>query len=291
MPIFDKSGKSQTSDPNEFWNRISEKVNLDRQPLLDMPREELGELISKAQGWYIQALSAEAAGEIEAARKCYQRAFTLLPTHIEALDNHAIGLVEEFRFSEAIPFFEQSAAAEPSSPLAFVYLVKCYEETGAMEESASCARYLLHHWPDKSPYIDWSHLGKPEPKQLIAPPLEEGQVWNYKTRNCDENSRVWIRLIEPGPAGKTIVHISVTDVRAPNGSLKFFSHLPYDADALLDCVTSRLNEKQTWDCDDDHFGEGYGLWREAYNSGEAGIFTAPLNEVLEGLVQAIPGNE
>jgi tetratricopeptide (TPR) repeat protein len=291
MKFFDQFGKSKTSDPNEFWNRISEKVNLDRRPFQEMTEEHLCELISKAQASYIQGISAEKAGEITASRKCYQRAFTLLPTHIEALDNYAIGLVEEFNFSEAIPFFEQSAAAAPNSPLAFVYLVKCYEETGAKEESANCARYLLHHWPDKSPYMDWSHLEKPKAKQLLAPPFEEGQVWKYKTRDCDESSILWIKLIEPSPAGKTIVHISVLDVRAPDNTLMLVSHLPYDADALLDYVTSQFNAKQTWDREDDHFGEGYGIWFEAYHSGQAGIFTGPLNEVLEGIVQSIPRNE
>ena len=177
MKLLDRFRKSKKSDPNDFWYRLSKKVGLDRGPLQDMTEEQLGELVSKAQAAYRQGIAADRAGEMSVARSFYRQAFTLLPTHIEALDNCAIGLVEELNFSDAIPLFEQSAVAEPNSPLAFVYLVKCYEETGAKEESADCANYLLHHWPDKSPYVDWSHLGKPQIKRLLAPPLEEGQVW------------------------------------------------------------------------------------------------------------------
>ncbi|WLQ11906.1 hypothetical protein O5O45_19445 [Hahella aquimaris] len=289
MKFFDKFRKSKPGDPNEFWNQLSNKVNLDRSPFQAMTEDELGELISKAQASYRRAISADRAGEISISRKHYQQAFEYLPTHIEALDNYAIGLVEELKFSEAIPFFEQSAVAEPNSPLAFVYLVKCYEETGAKNLSSACAQYLLHHWPDKSPYIDWSHLGKPKGKQHLASPLEEGQVWKYKARDCDDSSTIWIKLIEPSDDGRVIVHISVSGVQAPDGSLMFISHLPYDANALLGCVTSKLDVKQDWEREDDHFGEGYGMWFDAYSSGEAGVFTAPLSKVIEGMLQAIPG--
>jgi tetratricopeptide (TPR) repeat protein len=288
MKIFDKFKKPKKNDPNEFWNRLSDEVNLDRRPFQEMSEKQLGELISEAQAAYRQGISADRAGEISVAREFYRRAFTLLPTHIEALDNYAISLVDELNFSDAIPIFEKSAVAECTSPLAFVYLVKCYEETGESKKADACAQYLLHHWPDKSPYLDWSHLGNPQEKQLLAPPLEEGQVWKYKARDCDDSSKVWIKLIEPGVDGKSIVHISVSDVLAPDGNLMFISHLPYDANALLDCVTSKSERKQSWNREDDYFGEGYGMWFEAYNVGEAGVFTAPLSEIIEGMLQNIP---
>lgn len=291
MGFFDRFKSSPQDDPNEIWNQLCEKVDLDRSSLQELPEEELGELITKAQASYRRGLSADRAGELSYARHYYRQAFTLLPTHIEALDNYAIGYVEELKFAEAIPYFEQSAVAEPNSPLAFLYLLKCYDETGSKAQSEACARYLIHHWPDKSPYIDWSHLGKPREKQLLAPPLEEGQVWKYKARDCDSSSTVWINLIEEGVNGTVIVHISITDVLAPDGNRLFISHFPYDADALKECLTTQLDEKQAWDREDDHFGEGYGVWFEAYNEGEAGVFTAQLDYILDGMMQAIPPSQ
>ena len=290
MGFFDRFKRKTAHDPNKFWNQLCQKVNLDRSPLHELTEEELGALVSQAQAAYRRGISADRAGELSYARHYYRKAFELLPTHIEALDNYAIGLVEELNFAEAIPYLEQSAVAEPNSPLAFVYLVKCYDETGASTESEACARYLSHYWPDQSPYLDWSHLGKPKQKQLLAPPLEEGQVWKYKARACDGSSTVWINLIDEGLNENAIVHISITEVLAPDGNLLFLSHLPYEADALLHCLTTQLDEKQAWDREDDHFGEGYGIWLEAYNTGEAGVFTAPLADVIDGMLQTIPRN-
>ena len=85
-----------------------------------------------------------------------------------------------------------------------------------------------------------------------------------------------------------MVHISVADVLAPDDRLIFLSHLPYDAAALMDSLTLMLNEKQALGREDDHFGEGYGMWFEAYNSGKAGVFSAPLSDVLEGVLKHIP---
>ena len=290
MKFFKKFKKDTSKDPNKFWNNLSEIVALDRTPLQKMPKNDLANLIAGAQANYRNGLSADRAGEKSIARQFYEKAFEALPTHIEALDNFAIGLVEEKKFSEAIPFLEQSAVAEPSSPLSFVYLVKCYEENGEADKSEACACFLSHHWPDKSPYIDWSHLDNPEPKQLIFSPLEEGQVWKYQNSSDNEDSRVWIKMVELDVQGNPIVHISVTNVVVPERDPMFVSHLPYDAKALMECLTERQVEKQEWSRDDDYFGEGYGMWFEAYNVGEAGVFTAPLSEVLVGMLQNVPEN-
>ena len=140
---------------------LESRVTLDRRSFLALSEAELAEVISKAQGFYFHGLAASRAGEEPVARSLYRKAFELLPTHIEALDNCAIGLVEELRFAEAIPLLEQSAVAEPTSPLAFLYLTKCYQETGQNRLAFHCIQYLAQNWPDKSPTIDWSHLGQP----------------------------------------------------------------------------------------------------------------------------------
>lgn len=288
MKFLDKFKKRTKSDPNELWNTLSTERPIDRGPLQALTKAQLGELISQAQAAYRQGISADRAGEISISREFYRKAFTLLPTHTEALDNYAIGLAEELKFSEAIPFFEQSAVAEPNSPLAFVYLLKCYEETRDARKAEACERYLVHHWPDKSPHLDWSHLGTPQQRQIVAPPFAEGQVWRYKSRECDTNSAVWIKLVEPSADGNSIVHISVADVRAPDGGLMFISHLPYSASALLNCITSKCESSQTWNREDDKFGEGYGIWFEEFNIGKAGVFTAPLKEIIDVMLQNFP---
>lgn len=36
---------------------------------------------------------------------------------------------------------------------------------------------------------------------------------------------------------------------------------------------------------DDHSGEGYGSWNAAHQQGKAGVFTAEVSEILEGVVK------
>ena len=248
MALFDRRKRKTTEntdasfaetaeEANVILTELKDTVTLDRRLLQSLPSEELSELVSKAQGAYFHGLSAARAGNKDVAGTFYRKAFELLPTHIEALDNYAIGLAEELKFQKARPYFEQSAIADPSSPLAFVYLVKCYQETGKNRLAFLAANYLAFYWPDKSPFPDWTHLGQPRrPLPLIAPPFAEGQVWTYKARPVDQSSRIWIRLVELYQENEPIVHISVTDVYQSDDHKVFLSHLPYELAALSDSV-------------------------------------------------------
>lgn len=281
MTLFDNRKHKKDKEADEILTELKSRVQLDRGLLQSLPAEELSDLVDEAQGAYFHGLSAARAGRKDVARTFYRKAFELLPTHIEALDNYGIGLVEELKFQEARPYFEQSALADPSSPLAFVYLVKCYQETGSNRLAFLTADYLAFYWPDKSPFPDWTHLGQPRrPLPLIAPPFAEGQVWRYKARPVDQSSRIWIRLVDLYQENMPLVHISVTKVHQPGDHEVFISHLPYKPAALSDSVLKLTDEQQQWDVAGDVFGQGYALWSEAYNAGEAGVFTVPLEQVL-----------
>jgi len=244
------------------------------------------ERIDNASGFYFQGLAASRAGQQEIARGFYRSAFELLPTHIEALDNYAIGLVEELRFEEAIPLFEQSGWAEPQSPLAFFYLGKCYKEVWQNRMTMLCYQYLQSNWPDKSPVGDWSHLGQAQtPRRLVAPPFAEGQVWKFRSQGESAPTRVWIRLADLEHGSVPVVHISVFGVTLGNG-VTYVSHLPVSAEALCQSDLKLCEEQQQWDLPDDHFGGGYSIWRNAFSKGEGGYFTVPVKEILEGFLQS-----
>lgn len=285
MGFFDGFSRAG-ADPDAFWLELVERVNLDRSALQAMSGDELDEVVSSAQAAYRQAICADRAGRPDVALKFYRQAFTLLPTHAEALDNYAICLFEQQKFAEAIALFEQSAVAEPSSALPLVYLVKCYEETGASRLAAGCVCYLQREWPDKSPFVDWAAAAAARPAAL-APPLQEGQLWSYRCKPGHEGSKIWIRLIEPDKDGRVIVHISVVDLRVSEDRTLFMSHLPYDAEALLGGLLQPLDEEPDWGLEDDCFGEGYGHWFNAYSAGQAGVFTAPLAEVVVWVAEQV----
>ncbi|WP_446008407.1 tetratricopeptide repeat protein [Candidatus Electrothrix sp.] len=288
MSLFDNCEKKEIDEANAILTELEGRVKLDRQRLQTLSQEELSELIDKAQANYIYGLSTSRAGNEEVAQNFYRKAFELLPTHIEALDNYGIGLVERLEFEEAIPYFEQSVVADPSSPLAFVYLVKCYQETENNRMAYMAITHLKCHWPGKSPFVDWSHLGQPKHLPMLVPPFAEGQVWRNKTRSADESSRIWIRLVDLYQESQPVVHISLAHVSpSADGSIIFVSHLPYEPTALSSCVAELTDEKQQWGLEEDRFGEGYGIWLESYNAGEAGVFTAPVDEVVDGLMKGV----
>jgi tetratricopeptide (TPR) repeat protein len=271
------------SDAVRAWRRLSERRPVDRSSLQAMSQEAISELIQDAQGHYLQALYADESGSRDAARKHYIAATTLLPTHIEALDNLGITLVEDLRFSDAIPYLEQSAVAEPRSPLAYVYLVKCYQEAGRHRDAFEMAQYLAFHWPDKSPVVDWSHLGKPTSAvPLKADPFTPGQVWHYADTSSSVGT-LWIRAVDLHFADTLILHISI-----PNSSRGFVSHLPFTWKSVQASVKQLTTDTQDWDRPDDRFGWGYHTWREAYKAGEAGVFDIPVADVLEELLGAPP---
>jgi hypothetical protein len=71
-----------------------------------------------------------------------------------------------------------------------------------------------------------------------AADYKEGQVWRYKTRPGEENSRLYIVKIEQGKGLGRVYHISldglhVANPRAASVSIETISHLPV-AETTLD---------------------------------------------------------
>lgn len=109
-----------------------------------------------------------------------------------------------------------------------------------------------------------------------------GQVWNYRTRPNEEQSRVTILKMESSENDSTIFHISIEGVQLQNPIKKDslvtkLPHLPVSRDTLEASVTTLHG---TTDSLPD-FSDGYRAWREAYDKGNAGIFSVPLSEVVD----------
>jgi hypothetical protein len=117
-----------------------------------------------------------------------------------------------------------------------------------------------------------------------------GQVWQYKTRPQEPSSLLTIVAIDADLEDGigNIIHVYVSDVeipnpQAPNGKTSFIGHLPYTEDALAKSVT----ELVTTDPALPDFKEGYRLWKEAFDSGEAGAFEVPVSEAIAGVEKSI----
>ncbi len=112
-----------------------------------------------------------------------------------------------------------------------------------------------------------------------------GQVWNYQTRQGEESSRIIIVKAEPHKKLGVIYHIYVEGLRMRNprtetGFQDRLSHCPVSEKTLDDSVTMLASGIADPLPD---ISEGYAIWKRAFDSGEGGIFTIPVNEIIQSL--------
>ncbi len=114
-----------------------------------------------------------------------------------------------------------------------------------------------------------------------------GQVWRYKARAQEPASRVLILLVERDAKLGEIVHIRVSGLhlKGPKGETSQVGHLPYQSESLRSSLLSL--EARDKPVPPDYQG-GYKEWKQAFDSGKAGVFTVPLFELLNGFEKA-PG--
>ena len=122
-------------------------------------------------------------------------------------------------------------------------------------------------------------------------PLNEycpGQVWTYKTRAGEESSRLTIVKIDEQDEIGEIVHVYISDVAipcqaAPDGLVRNIHHSPYTLDAINRSVVGL--ESHTDQLPD--FQEGYDVWKQGFDDGEAGVFDLDVREGINVMAQAI----
>lgn len=111
---------------------------------------------------------------------------------------------------------------------------------------------------------------------------QAGQIWQYKTRLGEEQSRLYIVKVETLSNGERAFHIYLDNLRIPDGRLPGrvqteLPHAPVSA-KTLDLSVVKL-QGSTADLPD--VSEGYAAWREAYDAGEGGIFTIPVSQIID----------
>lgn len=117
---------------------------------------------------------------------------------------------------------------------------------------------------------------------MTKPDYAAGQLWTYRTRPGEEASRVAIRTMVREPEDGEVFHISILDVklrnhRVPGGAQPAMNHaavLRTTLDASLLAQDGTANEG------DEAWRDGYAVWRQAYDNGDAGVFELPVAEIL-----------
>jgi hypothetical protein len=121
-------------------------------------------------------------------------------------------------------------------------------------------------------------------QSAFAQAFLERQVWSYKSRSGEEASTVLINKVEFSPKAGQIFHISVRGLRmrdrvAPSGMTTELPHLPVSVDTLKASCTKLVGESEPHP----NYRDGYAHWRRAFDQGQAGIWTAPVAEIVQAL--------
>lgn len=122
----------------------------------------------------------------------------------------------------------------------------------------------------------------------LAQDFEVGQVWRYKTRPGESDSRLYIVKVDSWPNGERIFHVYADKLKIKNpmlagGVQTELPHAPVSEKTLRLSVMRLQN--QTGALPD--ISEGYGVWKDEYDKGGAGVFTISVSEILtliEGVV-------
>jgi hypothetical protein len=113
-----------------------------------------------------------------------------------------------------------------------------------------------------------------QPKSKLRP----GQVWRFKTPPDQPNARLTILHGESGGKLGTLVHVALSGVSYGDRQTQI-QHLPFAESAFERSVTTL--ERKSGPIPD--YAEGYRLWREAFDAGKGGVFTATIAEVFEAV--------
>lgn len=107
-------------------------------------------------------------------------------------------------------------------------------------------------------------------------PVLVGQVWTYRTRPGEEQSRAQVLVVETIPELGEVVHVRIDDVRIanpvhPRGFSTSIGHLPITRDAF---DQSALEVIDVVEGSPDL--ENYQVWRDE----NGGVFSRPLADIV-----------
>lgn len=124
--------------------------------------------------------------------------------------------------------------------------------------------------------------GKPKSLDPKDDTFSVGQVWAYHTRTGEEHSTFQILKIEEYEETGTVIHIYVNGLKVknphiPSGFSEEIGHLPMSKEAVSKSITNLVSE----DSELHDFKEGYGNWKQAFDDGKAGVFSATVKEAVE----------
>jgi len=123
---------------------------------------------------------------------------------------------------------------------------------------------------------------------FIDDKFKVGQIWKYKTREGEEDSRIQILKIDKFKDNEPFIHISIhgLKIKSPaseSGYSETVGHLPFDRKSFDESVTELEGQKSITT---DHL-DGYQTWKEAFEAEKAGVFTISIAKVIAFLERSM----
>ena len=111
----------------------------------------------------------------------------------------------------------------------------------------------------------------------------EGEVWTFRSAPLPE-SRVVIGKIDAHERFDQMFSVSIKTVPLATGAageirVSDISHAPVTKSVLDASLLEQVGIGEPSEA----FAEGYGQWREAFDSGKAGVFTIEISKVVEAI--------
>lgn len=122
----------------------------------------------------------------------------------------------------------------------------------------------------------------------MTPTFEAGQIWRYRTRAGEDQSRACIARVDMLDNGTPVFHLYLDGVRIANphvadgsGIQTCLPHVPVSLHTLQASLTELQASQQPMP----DISEGWQQWKDA----QGGIFTITLAEILDTIEQAMRG--
>ncbi len=119
----------------------------------------------------------------------------------------------------------------------------------------------------------------------------EGQIWAYKTRLGESDSKIYIIKIDNDPTLRNIYHVYIDKIAIKNphlagGVQNVLPHSPVSQKTLDESVTKLIKDNALSLPD---ISEGYKIWKEAFDKGQAGVFTISVDKIIQNIEDSVNG--
>lgn len=114
-----------------------------------------------------------------------------------------------------------------------------------------------------------------------------GQIWEYQSRSGEEVSHIYIVRIDDHERLGKLYHIYIDGVQVKNpyierGVQNIIPHIPVEERTLDESLTRLIEITEVLPDP----SNGYNVWKQAFDSGEGGVFNIPVKQIIQYIEDA-----